>query len=162
MIVAGELKIEQENLVLFAADGRQNPREVGRLLLALERGNDMAVASRFIVGGERRRSDQMSRSRSIGNRIFTLFANLLFYGNLSDCLSQFRAVKRSKLMRLGLSGRGLPLHYRLSIQVMKQGWRVTEIPTTEVVNPKFDNYTEILKSIIPVTWTLLSEWLWQK
>lgn len=162
MIVEGDLKIEQDNLVLFAADGRQNPRDVGRLLLALERGNDMAVASRFIVGGERRRPDQMSRSRSVGNRIFTLFANLIFYGNLSDCLSQFRAIKRSKLLRLGLSGPGLPLHYRLSIRVMKQGWRVTEIPTTEVVNPKFDNYTEILKSIIPVTWTLLSEWLWQK
>lgn len=162
MLVTERLTIEQEHVVLFSADGRHNPHEVGRLLLALERGNDMAVASRFIVGGERRRPDQMSRPRSIGNRVFTLLANLLFYGNLSDCLSQFRAVKYSKLRKLGLKDRGLPLHYRLSIRAMQQGWRVAEIPTTEVVNPKFDNYVQILKSIPPIVGVLLKEWAARK
>ncbi len=157
-IINHQIEIEQENLVLFDADDRHNPHDVGRLLLALERGNDMAVASRFIVGGDRKRSDQMSRYRSIGNRVFTLFANLLFYANLSDCLSQFRAIKRSKLMTLKLGDKGLPLYYRLSIQAMKKGWRVAEIPTTEFVNPRLDNYKQIVKSIIPVFWVLISEW----
>ena len=161
MIAANKLQIEQDNLIFFAADGRQNPRDVGRLLLALERGNDMAIASRFIVGGERRRPDQMSSYRSIGNRVFTLLANLLFYGNLSDCLSQLRAVKRSKLVGLGLTGRGLPLYYRLSIRAVKQGWRVAETPTTEFVNPKLDNYRHILLSLIPVFSVLISEWVQQ-
>ena len=162
MIVTSKLKVEQDNLVLFTADGRHNPRDVGRLLLALERGHDMAVASRFIVGGERKRPDQMSRYRSIGNRLFTLLANLFFYGNLSDCLSQLRAVKRSKLMALGISGSGLPLHYRLSIRAMKKGWRVAEIPTTEFVKLNLDNYRQILMSILPVCRVLVSEWLWYK
>jgi hypothetical protein len=159
MIVTRRLEIKQDNLVLFVADGRHNPRDVGRLLLALERGNDMAVASRFIVGGERRRSDQMNRYRSIGNRVFTLLANLFFYGNLSDSLSQLRAVKRSKLIALNLNGQGLPLYYRLSIRAIKRGWRVSETPTTEFVNPKLDNYWRIFLSIFPVVAVLISEWL---
>ena len=162
MVVKGELEIEQDHLVFFAADGRHNPRDVGRLLLALERGHDMAIASRFIVGGERRRPDQMSRYRSIGNRVFSLLANLLFYGNLSDCLSQFRAVKRSKLMALKLPGRGLPLYYRLSIRAMAQAWRVTEIPTTEFVKLSLNSYRQIILSLLPVSMVLISEWLWHK
>ena len=163
MIVSGRLEIEQDHLVFFAADGRHNPRDVGRLLLALERGQDMAIASRFIVGGERRRPDQMSRYRSIGNRVFSLLANLLFYGNLSDCLSQFRAVKRSKLMALKkLPGSGLPLYYRLSIRAMDQGWRIAEIPTTEFVKLSLNSYKQIVMSLIPVSSVLISEWLWRK
>jgi hypothetical protein len=158
LVADTNLAIEQDNLVFFAADGRQNPRDVGRLLLALERGHDMVIASRFVVGGDRRRADQMNPYRSIGNRVFTLLANLLFYGNLSDCLSQLRAVKRSKLAGLGLAGQGLPLVYRLSIRAIKAGWRVTEIPTTEYVNPKLDNFQQIVMSIIPVFVALIAEW----
>lgn len=160
MIVHNNLKLEQENLVLFAADGRHNPQDVGRLLLTLERGQDMVIASRFIVGGGRtHHHDQMSRYRSIGNRVFSLLANLLFYGNLTDYLSEFRAVKRSKLVNLNVKGKGLPLYYRLSIQAIKKGWHITEIPTVEFVNPIQNSYKRILKSIIPVSYSLFIEWL---
>lgn len=163
MIIDGRLKIEQDNLVLYPADGRYNPRDVGRLLLLLERGYDMVIASRFIVGGERRHPKQtMNRYRSIGNRVFSLLANLLFYGNLSDCLSQFRAVKRSCLADLKLRGSGLPLYYRLSIQAMKRGWRLAEIPTTEFISLSLENYKQIFLSIIPVFSVLMAEWLWAK
>jgi perosamine synthetase len=160
MIANDKIEIGQDNLVLFPADGQHDPRDVGRLLLALERGNDMAVASRFILGGERGRPDQMGRYRSIGNRVFTLLPNLLFYGNYSDCLCQLRAVRRSKLSALGLRGKGLPLYYRLSIQAMKKGWRVAEIPTTEFVSLNLGSYVKIIKSILPVLRVLISEWLW--
>lgn len=158
-ITNGQLGIDQNNLVLFPADGRHDPRDVGRLLLVLERGHDMVVASRFVVGGERRRPDRMSRYRSIGNRVFSLLANLIFYGNFSDCLSQFRAVKRSKLQALQLKGKGLPLYYRLAIRAMKKNWRVAEIPTTEFVRPTLETYQQIALSIIPVCMVLFSEWL---
>jgi hypothetical protein len=123
----------------------------------------MVIASRFIVGGERRHPKQtMNRYRSIGNRVFSLLANLLFYGNLSDCLSQFRAVKRSCLADLKLRGSGLPLYYRLSIQAMKRGWRLAEIPTTEFISLSLENYKQIFLSIIPVFSVLMAEWLWAK
>jgi hypothetical protein len=54
-------------------------------------------------------------------------------------------------------GKKLDICYRLSIQALKQGWRVGEIPTTELVRPSPGLYKEILLSIVPVMWTLLSE-----
>ncbi len=155
---SGQLRIDQDNLVLFPADGHYDPRDVGRLLLALERGHDMVIASRFMMGGERRHPGRMSRYRSVGNRVFSLLANLFFYGNFSDCLSQFRAIKRSKLQTLELPGKGLPLYYRLTIKAMKKRWRVAEIPTTEFVQPGANTYKQIALSIIPVCRVLISEW----
>jgi len=129
----------------------------------LERGNDMVIASRFMVGGGRLNIyNKPGRYRSIGNRVFNLLANMFFYGNFTDCLTQYRAVKRSKIVSLKLSGKKLDICYRLSIRALKQGWHVGEIPTTELVRPRPGMYKEILLSIVPAMWTLLSESLFSR
>ena len=157
-VANGIVGIEEENLVFFNTDEGHNPRDIGRLLLLLERGNDMVIASRFIVGGDRRSSAKNpGRYRSIGNRVFNLFANMLFYGNLTDCLTQYRAVKRSRLALLKLSGKNLVICYRLSIRALRQGWRVAELPTTELVRPSLNSYKKIALSIVPMVWALVSE-----
>lgn len=162
-VANANLEIEEENLVFFNADDGHNPRDIGRLLLMLERGNDMVIASRFMVGGGRLSIyNKHGRYRSIGNRVFNLLANMFFYGNFTDCLTQYRAVKRSKLVSLKLSGKKLDICYRLSIRALKQGWRVGEIPTTELVRPRPGLYREILLSIVPAMWTLLSESLFNR
>ena len=157
-ITTGELNLEYETLVFFSADGRHNPRDVGRLLLALERGNDMVVASRFIQGGFRHDRNQRLRYRSIGNRIFTLLGNIFFYGNFSDSLYSFRAIRRKRLMEARLDEKGLPGFYQLSIQAIKGKWKVAEIPTVELVNPDVDDRKKILLSLFPLTRVLIKEW----
>lgn len=156
-VLSDDLAIREENLVFFAANGRGDPRDVGRLLLALERGNDMAVASRFVVGGERRPVDRLGSYRSIGNRVFSLLLNLVFFGNLTDSLSRFRAIKRSRLSEIHLTGKGLPLHYQLSILATERRWRVAEIPTTEMVNPEAEPLSAAVRSIPSLLWVLLRE-----
>ncbi|MCB0162656.1 MAG: aminotransferase class I/II-fold pyridoxal phosphate-dependent enzyme [Anaerolineae bacterium] len=159
LVLTGQLEITQENLVFFTADGRHNPGDVGRLLLNLERGNDMVVASRFTVGGERRDLRQMNRYRSVGNRVFSLLANLLFYGNLTDYFSDLRAIKRSKLAALSLPGYTLTRYYRLSIRAVKDAWRVAEIPTVEFLKPEVSTYLQVAASILPALGVLVSEWM---
>jgi dTDP-4-amino-4,6-dideoxygalactose transaminase len=156
-VLSEDLALREENLVFFPANGRGNPRDVGRLLLALERGNDMAVASRFVVGGERRGVDRIRSYRSIGNRVFSLLVNLVFFGNLTDSLSRFRAVRLSRLSELRLSGKGLPLHYQLSILATERRWRVAEIPTTEMLAPDAEPLSATLRSIPSLLWVLFRE-----
>jgi dTDP-4-amino-4,6-dideoxygalactose transaminase len=146
-----------DNVVFFPADGRHQVRDIGRLLLMMERGYDMVFASRFVVGGERLPGQRPGRYRSVGNRVFTLLADLLFGGNLSDSLMEFRAVKRSRLLSLHLKESGLPFLYRLSIQGVKKGWRLAEIPTTEVVDPSRISYGRIAASLGPLLLALLRE-----
>lgn len=149
---------ERDNIVFYMADGRQDPRDVARLLLTLERGNDMVIASRFIQGGKRYDRDHHIPYRSLGNRWFSLMANLLFYGNFSDTLSQFRGIKRHRWEQLELDEQGLAGVYQISIKAMKQGWRVAEIPTVEQMTPFPGERRRILGSIWPLLRVLLKEW----
>ncbi len=158
MITERDLVIDQENIVLFPADGHYSPKDTGRLLLALERGNDLAIASRFLHGGARYHVDQES-PRSMGNRFFTMLANMAFYGNFSDSLSTFIGIKRSKLIQTSIADAGLSGHYQLAIEAMKRAWKVHEIPAVERLTPRGEERKQIVKSLFPLTKNLLREWL---
>src|SRR6185437_10847571 len=62
--------------VIFPCNGQWDPRDISRLLIALNLGHDMVIASRFMVGGARR--GQRGNLRSLGNRVFNFLADLLF------------------------------------------------------------------------------------
>jgi len=158
LIQDGAIPIEHENLVFFRADGRQNPLDIGRLLLALERGNDMVTASRFLPGGARHDRNQRIRFRSIGNRVFTLLANVAFYGNVSDAVSSFLAIKRKRLSEVKVEVQGHAAYYQLSIQALKRGWKVAELHTIELVNPELNDRKQIILSAFPVLMVLVREW----
>ena len=124
----------------------------------LQRGKDMVVASRFFLGGGRRGQYLGAIHRSIGNRVFTLMANLLFYGNLTDTLSGFRAIKRDRLKSALVSGNGYRLLYGMSLVALIQKWDVAEVPVMETVREGSIKRRRILASVPPLIWTLLSVW----
>jgi hypothetical protein len=157
MVAKGKLEVNQDSIVFFAADGRNNPRDIGKLLLALERGQDMVIASRFLHGGARHDRNSRFRYRSTGNRVLTLLANLFYYGNFSDTLHTFRAVKRQRLEELKLNRAGLSGFYQLSIRAMKNGWKVGEVPTVELVSADLNDRKKVILSILPLSRVLLSE-----
>lgn len=150
---------ERDNLVFYNTNGRQDPRDVARLLLALERGNDMVIASRFMQGGSRHDHNKRFRYRSIGNRVFSVLADMIFYSNISDTLNEFRGIKRRRIEELELKEQGLPGSYQVSIQAMKEGWRVVEIPTVEKMAPLPGERLRILGSIWPLVRVLIKEWV---
>jgi hypothetical protein len=157
MVTDGKLDIKEDSVVLFEADGRNNPRDIGRLLLALERGHDMVIASRFIQGGARHDRHSRFKYRSTGNRVMTLLANLLFYSNFSDALNTFRAVKRSRLHQVRVDKSGLSGFYQLSIKAMKDRWKVGEVPTVELVTDESGSRGNALLSVFPLLGVLSGE-----
>jgi perosamine synthetase len=155
------LAVQQSEIILFPADGRHNPRDIGRLLLSLEHGRDMAVASRFLPGGARHHPQRRFHYRSLGNRLFTFLANLLFIGNLTDSLSVFRGVKRERLKDLNVRERGLTGFYSLSLSAVNQGWKIAEIPTVELLTPRLIDHLRVAASFIPLFYVTLREW-WRR
>jgi hypothetical protein len=147
-------------VVVFPLNGQWNPKDIPRLVMTLNRGYDMVVASRFIVGGERQ--GKRGKLRSLGNRVFNLFANLLFAGNLSDGFSSFRAIRRSKLAAVVPSGRGLARFFALSILAMKSNWRIQEIPTVEMTKSGQQVVRDTISSTLPAIMILLKEWWSQR
>jgi perosamine synthetase len=126
-----ELQDPSENILIYKADGRSHIGEIGRLILHLEKGDDMVIASRFLVGGGRRIRNNSRPLRSFGNRFFTLLANLFFFGNSTDTLSSFRALKGKHLKLVSKKSTFLEALYELSITLIKTNKSISEIPTTE-------------------------------
>ena len=151
---ATDLPERYENVVVFSLDGRDDPDVVTRLLLSLERGNDMVIASRFSVGSGATVGNA-SVSRRLGNRLFTLLANLAFSGNVTDSLSVVRGVRGRRLRAAAVHQSGLVASYELSISAMKQRWRVAEVPTAE--QPMRDRFRTLqaLGSVVPLIASLI-------
>ncbi len=118
------------DIVIFPLDGGYDPDDIGRLLLTLQRGNDLVIASRFTVGSGSR-PGPLSQPRRIGNRIFTLFANLIFGGNLTDSLSQFKAFRSEIIAGLRLRSDRVVVSYEISLIALRRQLNVAEVPTAE-------------------------------
>lgn len=147
-----------DNVIYYPADGSYDARDIAKLLFALETGNQMAIASRFLPGGFRHDRVRRFRYRSLGNRIFTVVANILFYGNLTDTVCRFRGMKLSVLKSVSQDYAGLILLYQLSISAMKLGWQVKEIPTREAVDLSSRHQRRAWQSVLPMLRVLIREW----
>lgn len=155
---AGEV-LKPGAVVVFGLNGQWNAKDIPRIVMALNRGYDMVIASRFIMGGERK--GQHGNLRSLGNRIFNLLANVLFNGNLSDGFSSFRGVQRAKLIAADPPGRGLAKFFALSLEAVKQGWRIQEIPTIEITRSTGQVIGDSVSSVFPAL-IILGRELWSR
>ncbi len=134
-------------VVFYPLSGQWDSADVPRLLLTLNRGYDMVVASRFMIGGGRR--GRHGLVRSLGNRIYNLMVNLLFAANVSDSFSSFRAVRREQLNSVRLPSRGMTNHFALSLSALTHGWRVQEIPTVEMTRSSGQVFYDAVKTGLP-------------
>lgn len=157
MAANGALQIRQPYVVFMDADGRTKAQDLGRVVLTFERGHDMVIGSRFQPGGARHDRDRRFRYRSTGNRVLTLAANLLFYGNITDALHPFRAIRMERLTSTRLKEGSYSGFYQLSIRAMKEEWKIAEVPTTELVTER-DDVVKIALSIPPILRVLIAEW----
>lgn len=119
-----------ENLVVIGLDGSDDPEDIGKLLTRLKMGSELAIASRFTVGGGRRTSRPFSY-RSLGNRFFTFLLSVIFSRNLTDCNNLFRAFKKSSINSLNIRETGESVMFEMTIKALEEGIRFTECPTVE-------------------------------
>lgn len=120
-----------EHLVFFSPDGNEDPADIPRLLALLRAGADLAIASRFLPGGRNEEDDRVFPWRKWANRGFTILADAVWKGKLTDSINGYRAVTRSAFRRLHLDADGFLIEYQMSIRALKLGFAVAEIPTRE-------------------------------
>lgn len=123
-------------VVFFSLDGNEDPSDIPRLFAELEKGADMAIASRMMKGAYNEEDEHWFRPRKWVNLAFTLIANLLFNRGpyLTDTINGYRGVRREAFRRMSPDAAGFVIEYQLSMRAMKLGLAVAEIPTRE--NPR--------------------------
>lgn len=118
-------------IIFFGPDGNEAPQDIYLLMNLMEEGNDMVIASRFMIGGRRDDSEHLIPYRGFGNRVFSMLANLIFAGNYTDTINGYRAIRKDKLERLHVDAQGFGIEYQISIRSMKLKYKVAEFPTYE-------------------------------
>src|ERR1700733_8480882 len=80
-LACGFATLTGDMVVLLDADGSADPGEIPDFVAALAAGADFAKGTRFANGGG---SDDITRLRSLGNRLLTTFFNLCYRARYTD------------------------------------------------------------------------------
>ena len=124
--------IDEKYILLIDGDGTYLPSEAIRLLEPVLNGKaDHVVGNRLvnIKGGS------LNRLNMFGNRIINRFFVLIYRIHLNDILSGYRAFTSEGIRRLDLSMPGFEIESEITIQSVKKGLRIFEVPITYMPRP---------------------------
>lgn len=125
--------VETDDVVLFSADGNEDPGDLPRMLEHLRAGADMVIGGRFVLRGSRTDvSDDPLRLRKAGAIAFGLLARIVFGSRAWDATNGYRGFRVASMKRLGLDAPGHEIEYQATIRATKLGQRVVEIPSREL------------------------------
>ena len=127
-LIGGFAGARGEYLIMGDADGSYDFREGVAMVEALREGADLCMGSRF--RGEIMPGAMPWANRHIGNPVLTGVLNVLFRTGVSDAHSGLRALTKSCLTRLSLSGPGMEFASEMVIKAALRGERIVERPVT--------------------------------
>ncbi|MSQ28406.1 MAG: glycosyltransferase [Dehalococcoidia bacterium] len=116
-LAAGFRESRGQVVITMDADLQDDPREIPKLVNALDRGFDLAT------GWKRERRDPPSKT--LPSRLFNAFTSLTTGLALHDLNSGFKAYRRRVVADLNVYGE---LHRFLPVLAYWKGFRVTEVP----------------------------------
>ena len=126
---AGFLAATGDVIVMMDADGSMSATEIPHFLWYLDHGFDLVKGSRFVAGGG---STDITALRRAGNRALLAAVNVLYGAQLSDLCYGFCAFRRCWLESLDLSATGFEIETEITVQALRAGLRVTEVPSFEL------------------------------
>jgi len=138
-LAAGFSAATGDYIVMIDADGSMDPTEIPDFVAALDAGADYAKGSRFAVGGG---SDDISRTRDLGNRALNGITNLLFRTRFSDLCYGYNAFRRDCIAAFALPdahdmsapafwGDGFEIETLINVRVAKCKLGIAEVASFE-------------------------------
>ncbi len=125
---AGFEEASGDIIVMLDADGSTDPQEISAFVGLLIAGADVAMGSRFAMGGG---TDDMERHRRMGNWALTRLVRLGFKAPFSDLCYGYTAFWRDVLPVLDGPFRGFEVETVMHIRAVRAGLRVAEVPSFE-------------------------------
>jgi dolichol-phosphate mannosyltransferase len=123
-------------VVIMAGNGKDDPREVDRLIAPLRDGKaDYVQGSRFLKGGI---SESLPAHRRVAMGLLTLVFRLFLWHRFTDCTNGFRAYRTEILRdprfdwRQAWLGNDYELEVYMHYQVTAHGYRVIEVPVSKI------------------------------
>ncbi len=145
-------EIEEEYILLIDGDGTYLPGEADGLLAPVLKGQaDHVVGNRLgnVQGGA------LKRLNMIGNKMINRFFAAIYGVHLTDILSGYRAFTTDGIRLLDLSMPGFEIESEITIESVKKGLRIIEVPITYRPRPagtktKLHPFRDGLKIILTI------------
>jgi glycosyltransferase involved in cell wall biosynthesis len=126
---AGFAAARAADIVYADADLTYNFQEGPKLIAALRDSDaDMVVGTR--LRGQIEPGAMPVLHRRLGTPILTALINLCFGGQLTDCNSGFRALRRDRLAAWQASAPGMEFASELLVNALRGGAKIVEVPIT--------------------------------
>ena len=128
------MKMGYDVAVVMAGNGKDDPREIPRLLVKILAGCDYVQGSRYLPGG---RYEKMPFVRRVFNRLWPLFWTLITYKRQTEVTNGFRAYKLSILKdpRINIDQPWLnhyALEYYIHYKVLTLGYKYCETAVSKI------------------------------
>jgi dolichol-phosphate mannosyltransferase len=125
--------IEENYILLIDGDGTYLPSEAPGLLEPVLKGRaDHVVGNRFA----RLKGGSLKRLNMVGNKLINRFFVLIYRIRLTDILSGYRAFTIESIRMLDLSTPGFEIESEMTIESVKKGLRIIEVPITYLPRAK--------------------------
>jgi dolichol-phosphate mannosyltransferase len=122
-LIDGLLCSTSERVIIIDADCEYPPEAIPLLHDRLATAS-VVYGSRFLSGGP----EDMSPSRKWGNKILTIFFNLLYHQGLTDLYTGMKALRREAFQDLSFTRSGFEHVVELAACLALRGHHIVEIP----------------------------------
>lgn len=123
-------------VVILDADGAHDPGDIPKMVAPIVAGQaDHCIASHVRGGSDEPLATMAQLVRRFGGQMATLAINLRFGCRLTDAQNAFRALLTSAARRLPLREDGPAIEQEITIQSIRHGLRLKEIPIHEYARP---------------------------
>jgi len=128
----GITKADKDILVFIDADGSHNPCEIPQLIQPiLDDHADHVSGSRIKGGSDEAFKDPGQWIRFVGGQLIALLISCRFGHFIGESQNGYRAIKRRIALKLDLQEDITTIEQEMIIKTLKQGYRLTEVPTHE-------------------------------
>ena len=115
-------------LIMFGADGNNEPDEIPKIISKMKEGYDQVIVTRFSKISV---NDDAGFIDGFGNKMFTCLANAIYGGHLVDTLSSSRAITRKAWNEIKLDDFDMTLVYQMSIRGLIKKQKIIDIDGNE-------------------------------
>ncbi|HET8558637.1 MAG TPA: polyprenol monophosphomannose synthase [Gaiellaceae bacterium] len=119
---------DAEYVLEMDADLSHDPAAVPRLIEACVNGADVALGSRYVVGGG---TENWGRGRRLVSAGGSLYARTFLGVDIRDLTGGFKCFRRAVLERIDLeavTSKGYAFQIELTYRALRAGFRVVEVP----------------------------------
>lgn len=134
------------------ADLEYDPRDYPGLIQPIVEGRAKVVYGSRFLGGPRK---AMFFTHMMGNKLLTLFTNILFDTILSDMETCYKVFTREVAEKLRLKSPGWGFDPEITAKILKRGYRIYEVPISYTGREYNEGKKISWRDGLTVMWTLL-------